>query len=212
MNHSSSANVPPSRLHIYPIIDPKKLLPILHHSRFTPSRRQTPLMGRLQRLHCDIARLPPLQPHESTPFMRKRRPARSRAPTLGTERQRANTEDPIEQRTVSNGGGAQNGNADLDDGPNGRVAIGPGRVEEGEVVELGDAVDGDNGGAVGMRSAMHLFEGRVTDKPPILKMPMSWYLVSLRMWSFQSCGRGAINRKRSVKTFRPPIDIKTNLI
>ena len=106
INHSSSNHYHPSRLHIYPIVNAEELLSILCHSRFAPGRRQARLMGVVQRLHSDIARLSPLQPHEPTTFVRKRRTARPRASALGTEGQGPNAESPIEQRTVSNGGRA----------------------------------------------------------------------------------------------------------
>ena len=60
-----------------------------------------------------------------------------------------NAEDRVEQRTICNGGGAHNGHADLHNRPDRGVDGGPSRVEGGELVELGDAVDGGDGDAVG---------------------------------------------------------------
>ena len=64
-------------------------------------------------------------------------------------------EDLIEQRTISNGAGAQRShgklnntpNAGLDDGPTGVVFI---RIS---IMQLRNAVDGDNGGAIGCQLA-----------------------------------------------------------
>lgn len=66
-----------------------------------------------------------------------------------------NAEDPIEQRTISNGARAQRSrghlnntpNSGLDDGPTGVVLV---RID---ITQLRNAVDGDNGGAIGCQPA-----------------------------------------------------------
>ena len=104
-------------------------------------------------------------------------------------------EDPIEQRTISNGAGAQRSrgklndtpNYGLDDGPTGVVII---RIN---IMQLRNAVDGDNGGAIGCQLARFSISGVllllaeetnkdwVTDKPPMLKIPITCIFVPRRI-------------------------------
>ena len=50
-------------------------------------------------------------------------------------------EDPVEQGTVGDGGGAHNSDGDLHNRPDGGVVVGPSGIEEGETVQFEDAVD-----------------------------------------------------------------------
>lgn len=52
----------------------------------------------------------------------------------------------------------------------------------------------------------------VTDKPPILKIPISCNFVPRSICSFHNCGNGRLNRRKSVNTFILAITIKTLLI
>ena len=131
-------------------------------------------------------------------------------------------ENPIEQRAISNGAGAQRGrgklnntpNTGLDDEPTGVVIV---RIN---IIQLRNAVDGDNGGAMGCQLAsfskswvlLLLAEATnkdwVTDKPPMLKIPITCIFVPRRIWSFHTCGSGRHNRRKSVNTFILPMKIK----
>ena len=131
-------------------------------------------------------------------------------------------EDPIEQRTISNGACAQRSrgklnntpNSGLDDGPTGVVIV---RIN---ITQLRNAVDGDNGGAIGCQLArfsnslvlLLLAEETnkdwVTYKLPMLKIPITCIFVPRRIWSFHSCGSGRHNKRKSVNTFILPMTIK----
>lgn len=53
------------------------------------------------------------------------------------------TEETVEQGTVHNSASASNCDADLDKRPDRGVCVGPGGIDEGEAMELGDAINGD---------------------------------------------------------------------
>lgn len=63
--------------------------------------------------------------------------------------------DPIEQRTIRDGGRAQHSSGHFNKGPKREPDIGPRGVVrvERQTTQLRDAVDGDHGGAMGWESA-----------------------------------------------------------
>ena len=106
-----------------------------------------------------------------------------------------NSEDPIEQRTISNSARAQRShgkpnntpNSGLDGGPTGVVIV------RSNITQLRKAVDGDNGGAIGCQLARfskslvllllaeETNEDWVTDKLPMLKIPITCIFVPRRI-------------------------------
>lgn len=56
----------------------------------------------------------------------------------------ADPEHPIDQGTIDDRTSADNGDADLDGGPDRRVAVGPRGINKSDAVELGDAIDRDD--------------------------------------------------------------------
>ncbi len=52
----------------------------------------------------------------------------------------------------------------------------------------------------------------VTNKPPMLKIPINPILVSLRICKAHSCGIGARRSAKSVRTFMVPMTIQNDLI
>ena len=87
---------------------------------------------------------PPLYPRRADPPQTRSRALARPFRRRNTSGRYVQAEDQIEERAVGDGAGTSDGDADLDDGPDCGVGVGPGRVDEGEAMEFGDAVDGDD--------------------------------------------------------------------